>query len=160
MTVQTGFFQGTAPVDPRPAGPSVWRYQPSDRRIRGKWEAFPEPSVPVVLHSPTNWATVPAALLDTGADTTAIPYGWAGPLGVDLDKAESLTAFGNGVLAEYLRPVEKLRAEIAGVVIDLQPIFGPWEAMFLGRDVFDHFRVIFDQRAGTVVLDPYEDEPR
>jgi hypothetical protein len=157
MTVLVEFYEGTVPVEPVLPGPSVWPYQMSDRRIKGKWEPFPEPSIPVVLHGPANWAKVPAALLDTGADTTMIPYGWSGPLGVDLEQAESLTAWGNGVLAEYLRPVERLRLEIAWKVIDIEPLFGPWEHLTLGRDVLRSFKVLFDERAQQTVLMPYGD---
>jgi hypothetical protein len=130
-------------------GPSVWEYRQHPHPSGGR-----APIVPVELYGPLNWARTDA-LLDSGADISAIPYGWAGPLGVDLERAESKTAWGNGVLAEYLFPRERLRLAIAGLVIDLQAAFTPWEHLVLGRDVFRHFRVIFDERAGQVVLDPH-----
>lgn len=145
------FYAGEAPVEVIVSGPSAWPYRPQFHDKPGM-----APIVPVVLHGPVNWCRTDA-LLDSGADTTAIPYGWAGPLGVDLDKAEKKTAWGNGVLAEYLFPVEQLRLEIADRLINLKPAFCPWEHLVLGRDVFEHFRVIFDERAQTVILDPYDE---
>jgi len=147
------FYEGTAPAIGLPiAGPSVWPYVET---VRDGRSGGLSPEIPVVLHGPLNWCKT-QAILDSGADVTAIPYGWAGPLGVDLDKARPVTAWGNGALAEYLVPRERLRLEIAGLVIDVEPYFTPWEHLVLGRDVFRHFRVVFDERAQTVVLDPYE----
>jgi hypothetical protein len=132
------------------AGPSIWPFVKS-KHPRG----WLEPAVPVTLIGPrTTGKTI--ARLDSGADNTAIPFEWAGSLGVDLDQAIPLTAFGNGALAEYLQPIEPLKLEIAGRVIDLKPMFGPWPEMMLGRDVFAHFRITFDERAQTVILDPYD----
>ena len=152
------FYRGTRaePESVLAPGPSVWPYQLDHRRQRGKWTPVLEPSIPVVLHGPLNWCTVPAALLDTGADRSNVPYEWAAPLGVDVDRAESLTAWGNGILSEYLAPGEALRLEIAGRVIDLAAMFGPWDSLILGRDVLAHFRATFDERARVVILDPYD----
>lgn len=137
------------------AAPSEWikRQTPEIQRAHRY-----EPATEITLYGPANHGRT-LGMLDTGAHSTAIPQEWAQGLGVDLAKAERITAWANGVLAEYFIPVEPLRLGIAGRVIDLvMPTFGPWPEVLLGRiDVFRHFRVLIDERAQEFVLDPYDD---
>jgi hypothetical protein len=160
MTAAAEFFTGVPSAPVCVAGPSRWPYLSSERRVAGCWQPVLEPSVPVLLLGPWNWCRT-VALLDSGADRTAIPYEWAEPFGVDLlGTAKRQNAWGNGVLAEYFTPKESFRLELAGRVIDVEPLFTPWEHLVLGRDVFRHFQVLFDERAHETILLPYDEDAR
>jgi hypothetical protein len=155
MTGLAEVLYGPPPAFTAPPGPVRFPYLMSDRRIQGKFEPSPEPTVPVTLVGPENWSKT-VALLDTGADRSVVPDSWAEILRVDLDNARSQWAWAMGVGVEFRRPADPLRLELAGTWFDFHPVFGPWDSLVLGRDVFRHFRVMFDERAGEVTLDPYE----
>jgi hypothetical protein len=129
--------------------PSVWPYVESRHG--------PVPAVPVGLAGPKGGGTT-IGYVDSGAATTAVPVEFAERLGIDLERADGLIAYAGGQAVEYKRATEPVAIEIAGRVIELEPVFGDFEHLLIGRDVFAHFRVTFDERAGHVILDPYAEE--
>lgn len=127
--------------------PSRWPY------VDSRWG--PVPALPVALTGPQGGGTT-IGYLDSGADTTAIPMEFAPVLGVTLEDADGLIAYAGGQAVEYLRSPDRITLEIAGRSVEVEPIFGWFEHLIVGRDVFAHFRrVIFDERAGEVVLEPH-----
>lgn len=138
-------------LDDLAAQPSRWPYRssPSGARLI--------PEIPVTIrHGETGKET--HAVVDSGADLTFIPISWANELGVDLKRSTPKDArytLGAQPVKVY-EPREQLVAEIAGRDVPLKPVFGPVNDVVLGRpDVFQAFRVTFDDRAGELILDPY-----
>lgn len=129
--------------------PSRWPYLDSRHG--------PVPAVPVTLTGPQGGgATI--GYVDSGAATTALPFEFAAVLGIALEDADGLIAFAAGQPVEYLRTPDPVTVEIAGRRIPIQPVFANFEQVLIGRDVFAHFRITFDERAGDVILDPYPEE--
>jgi hypothetical protein len=132
-------------LDDMAAQPSQWPYMPSSYG--------PVPALPVKLWSRGGGDTV--GYLDSGSPRTGIPVEYKDKLGVRLEEAEGKVAYAGGQEVAYLEPVEPVHVDVAGRLIRIHPVFGNFEHLILGRDVFEHFRVTFDERAQTVILDPY-----
>lgn len=132
-------------------GPSRWPYTPAPCD-----DSAPVPALPIVLTGPGGSVSC-RGVLDSGADRSAIPLEYAEALGVDLTRAKRLNVYANGADATYLEPAETIAALYEGGELEFRPVFGPWPQVLLGLDVFQAFRVTFDQRAGEFFLHPYQE---
>ena len=141
------------------AGPSVWPFAPR-AGDEGDSERV-EPCVPVIFIGPRDSGRT-VALIDSGADRTMLPLDWAPKFGVTLERnPQGVLHFGEGgpALADCYRPVETLRATVAGRTFDLDALFGPaWEPVLGRSEFFREFVVTIDERNRTVILDPYREE--
>lgn len=131
-----------------PLGPSCWPFAQTP-----DGQAFPMLPIQIVSHG----AVEAHGLIDTGAPRTVIPTRHARALGVELALMDGrLLAIGGVARGYYVTPTP-LHIEIAGQIIRLD------SAMFsdhhpdviVGRDVLAHFRLVFDERAGELILDPH-----
>jgi hypothetical protein len=103
------------------------------------------------------------ALVDSGADQTLMPATWLATLGIAGSPNEVelvATASGTGQLLIFDAAVE---LTIVGCTrsVSVGAFFAEGVPfMLLGRaDFFHAFRVLFDERAQTVTLTEYDDEP-
>jgi hypothetical protein len=99
------------------------------------------------------------ALLDSGADCSTFPSAWATKMGIDLEKdCEKIT--GNTAGGETTNFVYASGAEalICGEKRRLHAIFNNGlNVILLGReDFFSYYKILFDQRAKTFTLQPYD----
>lgn len=96
------------------------------------------------------------ALPDSGADASCFPEEWASKFGVDLSAcAKHPVNTGAGKTHHHVWDVG-LMAQINGLDIELEAVFGPINVPVLGRrDFFAHFRVEFDERARMTRLSAY-----
>lgn len=106
------------------------------------------------------WQPETLALIDSGADLTTFPASWAKSLGIALDAScceekQAVTAGGPAVVWAY---PQGLRVSIEGIDHWLKAEFCiGLDLPLLGRrDFFDSYRIMFDERAKSFTLEPYE----
>lgn len=119
-----------------------------------------KPFIDVALVGP-NGKQLPQlrALVDSGCDFSNFPSDWAAPLGIDFDNdcepIKSNTASGAHNTARiYPAGIHGL---VCGHKVKLSAVFSPLLPIaLLGREDFmDYFKVSFDQRQRSFMLEPY-----
>ena len=104
------------------------------------------------------------ALVDSGCDFTMFPEEWAKPLGIDLDQCQPMpgyTAAGKDDAEDENCPrlyAPGLDAVVAGHKVHLHALFRRGlPVILLGReDFFEYFKVSFDQRRKSFVIEIYD----
>jgi predicted aspartyl protease len=99
---------------------------------------------------------VVTALVDSGADCSMFPVEWATRLGIDLDECdENACETAGGTVKSYVYR-SGITAMIEGHKYQLAATFSEHlSVVLLGRDFFMYYRVVIDERAKCIVLEPY-----
>jgi hypothetical protein len=112
--------------------------------------------VPFKVVGPNGAVIVDSGLVDSGADSSAFPLWMMKRFRIfknQCKKEKFETSGGEGV--QWIYP-ENLKATIFGRDLELTAIFTETPIALLGReDFFSAFRVVFDERALTLTIDPY-----
>jgi len=125
-------------------------YQPPVGQPRGRLR----PLLPVRLHFRQASTPFLLALVDSGADASAFNIGVARRLGIDLAACRRLTIRGVGRAVEAYGCL--VDVEIEGRRFPAEVRFVPTATALLGReDVFMQLKFAFDQRAHTLLVEPY-----
>lgn len=97
------------------------------------------------------------ALVDSGADVSLFHSGLARLLGIDLTACETAEVGGlGGAVFTYTCPVRLVvEGHGFGAVLHFRDAVDPALAILGRRDVFDEFKIGFDQRAKRVLFGRY-----
>lgn len=115
------------------------------------------PLIPVGLRTGGKWKEV-WAYVDSGSFYSIFDDKVAEVLDIDLTAGEKILAVvGDGsFIPIYLHPVGiRIGEDEFGMKIGFSPKLGVGFNL-LGMDIFDRYRVIFDNRAKKVILESYE----